>query len=75
MENDIRLLHLATEPLSAAEIYSYIFGKDFVNEISSVPANYDFRTKCGALYGSGNEYLVDRETVLDEISAFVKSSL
>ena len=75
LENDLRLLHLATEPLSAAEIYRRIFDKDFINEISSAPANYDFRTKYGPLYGSDNEYLVDRKTVLDEICAFVKNSL
>ncbi len=45
MAQDIRLLNLATEPVSAAEVYQHVFGKEFVNHLPKPPANYDMRTR------------------------------
>ena len=41
---DLRLLHLATEPVSAGEVYEYLTGQKFNNEMDTPPACYDFRT-------------------------------
>ena len=71
LKSDIKLLNLATEPVSANDIYCSIKGSCFINEISATPANYDFRTKFGALYGSNNEYILDKDTVLRSITEFV----
>lgn len=74
MDNDIRLIHMATEPVSAAEIYHRLKGTDFINEISDKPADYDFRTKYGKIYGSNTDYLTDKETVLKDICSFIQSN-
>jgi hypothetical protein len=71
--NAIPLLHLAVEPLSAAEIYREVAGGDFVNEVSAKPFNYDFRTKYADLFGGKNGYLFSRERVLADMKAFVGS--
>jgi hypothetical protein len=71
IENDIPLLHLATEPLGAGEIYRAVKGGDFVNEIADSPARYDFRTKYASLFGGAGGYIADKDVVLGEIVEFV----
>jgi hypothetical protein len=75
LTNKIPLLHLATEPLSAGEVYEYIFNRPFVNEISMRPFSYDFKTKYSNLYGGNNGYIFDRKRMLNEINEFVRTSL
>jgi hypothetical protein len=75
IEHDLPLLHLATEPLSAAEIYRAVKGGEFVNELASEPPRYDFRTKHAALFGGADGYITDKETVLGDIKEFVRKQL
>ena len=70
-ENHIRLLHLATEPVSAGEVYEHLTGAKFSNELDTPPACYDFRTKYDTLFGGQNGYICDRVTVMNEIREFV----
>lgn len=70
-KNEIRLLHLATEPVSAGEVYEFLKGEQFSNKMDTPPACYDFRTVYAGLFGGQNGYLCDRETVLEEIRRFV----
>ena len=69
--NNIRLLHLATEPVSAGELYEYLTGEQFDNKLDTPPACYDFRTAHDTLFGGRNGYICGRETVLEEIREFV----
>ena len=71
MMNEIKLLHLATEPVRSSELYKYLSGNDFQNEISDCPPNYDFRTIYFDLYGGKKGYISDKTTVMDEIRRFV----
>ena len=71
LDEGLRLWHPATEPVSASELYLYITGKEFRNELSGVPANYDYRTIYEGLYGGKNGYICDKEQVMNEIRDFV----
>ena len=73
LKNNLRLLHLATAPVRTDELYNFLTGKNFVNEISETPANYNFKTKFANLFGGENNYLLDKNSVLQAISDFVKS--
>ncbi len=73
LDNNIKLWHPATEPVSAAEVYSYLMGKEFVNELSGVPANYDYRTIYAELFGGSDGYICRREEILERIKRFVNS--
>lgn len=73
LRNNIPLLHLATEPLSASEVYTYVTGKKFINETAN-PYNYNYCTKYANLFGRENGYLYDKEKVLKEIKEFVERS-
>ncbi len=71
LKNNIRLLHLATEPVSASEIYRYLTGQEFVNELSAPPAYYDFRTVYDSIFGGKNGYIASKDEIMKSIKEFV----
>lgn len=73
LDNDIRLWHPATEPVSAAEVYRYLTGEEFVNELAGKPAYYDYRTVHDRTFGGNNGYICGKDEVLGSIKAFVSS--
>lgn len=75
LEEGILLWHPATEPLSAAEIYEYLTGKTFVNELDGKPVRYDYRTVYDTVFHGGNGYIADRQQVLRDIKAFVEKEI
>ena len=72
LEKDIRLLNIATQPLSVAEIFERLTERKFSNEILQNPPFYDYRSKHAEVFGGANGYFADKETVLNEIVEFVK---
>lgn len=71
LELGLTKLNLATQPLSAGEVYQYLTGEPFVNELDKPPFDYDFRTRHAAALGGGGGYLKDRDQVLEGIRRFV----
>ena len=74
LDNGIELWHPATEPVSAGELYNYLTGKEFNNELGGVPADYDYRTIYAELFGGRDGYICDKRKVMDEIKEFVEKS-
>lgn len=74
LQADIHLLHLATEPVSAGEIYRCLSGDDFYNVLSGAVADYDYRTIHADMFGGANGYICKKEQVLKEIRAFVETA-
>lgn len=76
LQNGITLLHLATPPVSAAQVYQAVTGKaDWHNELPGPPFDYDLRTRHGALLGapgSAEGYLCTAEQELAELCAFMQ---
>lgn len=73
LHNGIKLWHPATEPVSAGDVYKYLSGKEFKNELGGVPADYDYRTIYSDVFAGKNGYILDKEQVLNEIKEFVES--
>ncbi len=71
IKNDIKVLNISTEPISAAELYHYLTGDVFVNELAKQPPYYNFKSQWCDLYGGANGYLYGKEAVLGEIKSFV----
>ncbi len=71
LSKEIRLWHPATEPVSAAELYMYLTGEEFVNELEGVPAVYDYRTVYSGVFGGDNGYILKKDELLSEIKTFV----
>ena len=74
LNNSLTLWHPATEPVSAAEVYKYLTGKEFVNELGGTPAYYDYRTIHGALFGGNDQYICDKAAVLRDIKEMVSNA-
>lgn len=72
-KNKLKVLNLATEPVSVAEIYENIKKEQFVNEIAKEIPNYNFKTKYDKLFEGENGYIFTKEFVLEDIKKFVKS--
>ena len=72
LTNGVKLWHPATEPVSAGEVYKYLTGKEFINELGGIPADYDYRTIHASLFGGSNGYIYDKQQVLKEIKEFVE---
>lgn len=71
LKNSLHIWHAATEPISAAEVYQYLTGNDFINEVAEKPVFYDYRTKYAGAFGGSSDYLMSKEEVLKDISRFV----
>lgn len=71
LENKITLWHPATEPILTSELYTYLTGKEFVNEITQKPVDYDYRTIYDKTFNGKNGYICDKEQVLAQIKSFV----
>ena len=72
LKADIKMWHPATEPISAGELYEYLSGEVFVNELGGLVANYDYKTVYDKEFGGANGYICDKKTVLEEIKEFVQ---
>ncbi len=72
LENNIPVLNMATEPLSAAEIYHSVEGGEFSNELPKEPFNYDFRTKYDKLFGGKDGYILRKDMVLSDLLEFIR---
>ncbi len=75
MENNLSLWHPATEPVSAGELYSFLTGDVFKNELGGTPANYDYKTIYDELYHGKNGYICDKQDIMKSIKEFVGGRL
>lgn len=73
LSHDIKLWHPATEPVSAGELYRYLTGEEFINELSGKPADYDYRTIYGEIFGGTNGYICCKEEIVNKIKEFIWS--
>lgn len=73
LNNNITLWHPATEPVSAGEIYEYLTGEKFINELGGTPANYNYSTVHDSLFGGSHGYILNKQDVLKEIREFVEA--
>lgn len=69
----LSLIHLATEPVSMAEVACSAFGLDWNNHLPGTPPRYDLRTRHAALYGGTGGYICHKMRILAELADFVRS--
>lgn len=71
----ITMWHPATEPISAGELYEFLTGTPFFNELGGVPANYDYRTIHCDVFGGHDGYILGKHEILQEIKSFIEGEL
>ncbi|MCQ2513141.1 MAG: sugar nucleotide-binding protein [Lachnospiraceae bacterium] len=76
LEKNIKVWNITTEPLRSSDVYQYLTGETFKNEIADQPVVYDARTRYfkelggfAAEDGNGG-YLYRKEEILKEIKEF-----
>lgn len=75
LNKNIKVLNIATEPVTVNEIYKSIYDKDFYNEVAKVVPNYDFKTVNCDVYNGANGYIFDKEFVIKDIKKFINNKL
>ncbi len=73
IENGVKTLNIATEPVTISEIYNALTGKEFENHITDNVPYYDFKTKYAQLFGGKNGYIQDKNFVLCDIKKYVEN--
>jgi hypothetical protein len=74
LDNEIKLAHMATEPVSADEIYRAVYGRDFINGTMSRPFDYTFfKTRYAKLFYGGKGYVFDKNRVISEVVSFINN--
>lgn len=71
IENGVRLLNITTEPVSVSEVYEVLCGEKFENKLNKQPFDYDVRSMHAALYNGDNGYMLDKQTVLNDLKKYI----
>lgn len=75
LTNGISLLNLAVEPTTAAEVYEYLTGETFVNELPKEVPHFNYKTKYASLWDGKDGYIRTKEAVLLDIKKFVEEQM
>jgi len=71
LQNKIRIINLVTEPVQAKDVYHYLYGKHFRNELPRMKQVYDVKTMHADVLGGKKGYLYDKHEILEIIRKFV----
>ena len=75
LDNKIKLLTIATEPIRSSELYEYIYKKPFSNEVAvSYPVEH-LRSIHAEIFGKKNGYLYSKPQLLEDIKLFVEKQM
>ena len=71
LSHDIRIINLVSEPVQAKEVYHYLTGKHFRNELPRMKQVYDLKTIHSDVLGGKEGYLYAKTEMLEIIRKFV----
>lgn len=72
INNSLKVVNFATEPVSTEEVAKEAFGVEFENMPEGIkPAEWDMRTKYGNLFGADGHYLYNKERIIQDIKVYV----
>lgn len=75
LNNNIRLLNITTEPVSVREVYKFLSGDDFVNELPQGPYNYNIKSIYAEMFGGREGYMINKNTELCDLKEFVDEEI
>lgn len=70
LDNDLKLLNITSEPISAEELAKECFHTEFKNDNDKEPAYYDMKSNYAELFGGKNGYLYSKEQVIHQVKQF-----
>lgn len=75
LENNIKLLHLTSAPVSVADVAKYGFGFEFENHIQQQPGHYDMKSCYAHFYTGEKDYQYSHRESLMSIRAYAQSEV
>ena len=72
LKEGLTVLNLATPPLTAAEVFRAVTGREFKNHLPGRPFDYDMRTEHAALFGGAGGYLCTKQQELESVCRFMR---
>ncbi|MCY7320477.1 MAG: hypothetical protein LH660_01405 [Phormidesmis sp. CAN_BIN36] len=73
LENDVRLIVMATEPVSTQMIQAQFFPDLEIGADASAPVFYDIHTRHAHLFGGHSGYTLSQAQILNDIGQFIQS--
>ena len=75
MENNIRLLTIATEPVLSSELFEYIYQRPFKNEVATNYPIEHLKSIHAKAFGGVDGYLYNKEQVLEDVKRFINTQM
>lgn len=72
LETDIKVFNVTSEPFTIAELYKYLYNKDFTNILNKPVANYNMKTKHDNLFSGINGYIYTKDEIFKDIKDFLE---
>lgn len=72
LRNGIKMLNITSEPVSVSEVFEFLEGKKFVNELAKAPFNQDLRSKHADLFGGKDGYFFNKDFVKEDVKRFIE---
>lgn len=73
LKHKLHMITITSEPLSAAEIFQYVYGIPFCNEIKDNYPIQNYLEPNADLLGGSNGYLFTKEEILRDIKSFIET--
>ena len=73
LNSGLKLVHLTSEPISAAEVAMKGFGKAFEQAVNKTPAKYDMRTRYAPIFGATGNYQYSVRETIQAVRAYAQS--
>ena len=75
LNNNIRIMNMATEPIDVAAIYHELYHKEFMNILDKPIPNYNFKTIYSELYEGRDGYIFNKDQVMSDIMQYIREQL
>ncbi|MGM0607252.1 MAG: NAD(P)-dependent oxidoreductase [Candidatus Muiribacteriota bacterium] len=74
VEKNIKILNITTEPVSADNIFEFVYGKKFQNYLNST-VKYNVKSVYSKEFGGSEGYFFKKDFVLNKLKEFIKNRL
>lgn len=75
LQNGIKKLNLAVEPITIAELYKELTGEAFVNELPKAVPYFNYKTKYDSLWNGTDGYIRKKDEVLEDVKKYIEECM
>lgn len=72
IKHNLQVWHPANEPVLAKELYEFLTGEQFINELNGIPADYNYKTVYDYVFNGSSGYICSKQEILYEIKNFIE---